>query len=174
MRTRLRAVSAQALAPDHPAHPSAPRIRRATTEDLAALVELENASFALDRMSERQWRRHLDSLSAEVFVATRERRLVGAAVLFFRRGSRVARLYSIAVAARARGHGIGERLLEIAENSARQRGARAIRLEVRADNAGAQRLYERGGYRRFGLHRGYYEGGHDALRYEKPLVAAAA
>lgn len=144
-------------------------VRRATGVDLDALVELENASFAVERMSERQWRRHLDSLSAEIFVAVRERRIVGAAVLFFRRGSPVARLYSIAVAASERGRGVGERLLAMVEQAARRRGARAIRLEVRAENSGAQRLYERSGWRRFGFRAGYYEDGHDALRYEKSL-----
>ena len=40
------------------------------------------------------------------------------------------------------------------------------------DNPAAQRLYERKGYRRFGLKSGYYEDGADALRYEKALIAA--
>lgn len=146
-------------------------VRRATSGDLGALVELENASFAVERMSERQLRRHLDSLSAEIFVAIRDRHVVGAAVLFFRRGSPVARLYSIAVAASERGRGVGECLLATAEGAARRRGARAIRLEVRAENRGAQRLYERSGWHRFGFRTAYYEDGHDALRYEKPLTA---
>lgn len=144
-------------------------IRRATIDDLAALVALENATFAIERMSARQLRRHLESVSAEVLVATREREVIGAAVLFFRRASRVARLYSIAVAAAARGSGVGEGLLAAAEQSARRRGSRALRLEVRRDNAGAQRLYERRGYHDFGVHRAYYEDGHDARRYEKRL-----
>lgn len=144
-------------------------IRRATIDDLAALVELENATFALERMSARQLRRHLESLSAEVFVATREHQVIGAAILFFRRASHVARLYSIAVAAGARGNGIGEGLLAAAEQAARRRGSRALRLEVRSDNVGAQRLYERHGYRHFGVHSAYYEDGHDARRYEKTL-----
>jgi ribosomal-protein-alanine acetyltransferase len=149
-------------------------LRRATINDLDALVELENASFAVERMSARQWRRHLESLSAEIFVAIRERRVVGAAVLFFRRSHRVARLYSIAVAASERGRGIGETLLNAVEQSARRRGCRVLRLEVRADNIAAQRLYERKGYRRFGHKPGYYEDGADALRYEKALIAAVA
>lgn len=146
-----------------------PRIRRARVEDLAALIELENASFAVERMSARQLRRHLRSASATVVVAASQRRLLGAAVLFLRSRSRVGRLYSIAVAAEARGRGIGEALLQAVERAAARRGCDRLRLEVRLDNAAAQRLYERHGYRRFGLRRGYYEDGHDALRYEKAL-----
>jgi ribosomal protein S18 acetylase RimI-like enzyme len=143
------------------------RVRRATLGDLGALVELENSTFAVERMSARQLRRHLESLSAQVLVAVRERRVVGAAVLFFRRGGNVARLYSIAVAAGERGHGTGAALLVAIERAALKRSSRALRLEVRSGNAVAQRLYERQGYRRFGRRSAYYEDGEDALRYEK-------
>jgi len=157
---------------DPESSPSEVHLRRATINDLDVLVELENASFAVERMSARQWRRHLESLSAEIFVAIRARRVIGAAVVFFQRSHRVARLYSIAVATDERGRGIGEILLGAVEQSARRRGCRVLRLEVRADNPVAQRLYERKGYRRFGLKPGYYEDGQDALRYEKALIAA--
>lgn len=148
-------------------------VRRATDHDLDALVALEQASFALDRMSERQWHRHLGSLSADVLVAVRERRIVGAAVIFRRLGSDIARLYSIAVAASERGNGIGALLLDAVEQSAHRQGSRRLRLEVRSDNVAAQRLYESNGYRVFGAHRRYYEDGHDARRYEKILSSKA-
>jgi ribosomal-protein-alanine N-acetyltransferase len=148
-------------------------VRRATDNDLAALVALEQATFALDRMSERQWHRHLGSLSADVLVAVRERRIVGAAVVFRRRGSDIARLYSIAVAASERGNGIGAVLLDAVEQAAHRQGSRRLRLEVRSDNLAAQRLYESHGYRQFGAHRRYYEDGQDARRYEKVLSPKA-
>jgi ribosomal protein S18 acetylase RimI-like enzyme len=168
-RTRLRAVLATAKTQAPILHASIVRVRRATVDDLPALVALERATFSLDRMSERQWRRHLDSMSAEVLVAVRERRLIGAAIVFYRRGLDIARLYSIAVAAGARGSGTGAILLAAVEQAARRRGSRRLRLEVRADNAAARRLYERAGYRLFGMHRAYYEDGVDAQRYEKFL-----
>lgn len=145
------------------------RLRRAASGDLPALVELENTSFQVDRMSARQWRHHLESPAAEVWVAARARRLVGAVVMFFHRRHRIARLYSIAVAADERGRGVGELLLDAAEQAARRRDSRALRLEVRLDNRVAQHLYERHGYRCFATRSGYYEDGGDALRYEKNL-----
>ena len=156
--------------PPKPRPALAVHIRRATIDDLADLVALENSAFAIERMSERQLRRHLESLTAEILVATRERRVVGAAVVFFRRGSDIARLYSIAVAPNQRGNGLGEALLVRVAHSARRRGDRRLRLEVRSDNHAAQRLYERLGYRHFGAHSGYYEDGQDAFRYEKRLA----
>lgn len=163
-------MPASALQKRSPATADTLRIRSATDADLAALVELENASFAMDRMRARQLRRHLRSDSARILAAVSGARLAGAAVLFFRRGSRAARLYSIAVAADARGRGVGEALLQEAERVASRRGCDRLRLEVRVDNAGAQRLYERRGYRRFGRRAAYYEDGHDAWRYEKVLA----
>lgn len=98
------------------------------------------------------------------------RHIVGTAVVLFRRGSRVARLYSIAIADAARGRGLGRVLLAAAERAASNRDCEVLRLEVRADNHAAQQLYEGCGYCCFGLRRGYYEDGDDALRYEKPLA----
>ncbi len=144
-------------------------VRRATINDLDDVVALENASFASDRVSARQWRHHLESLSAEVLLAIRDRRVVGAAMLLFHRRHRVARLYSIAVDANERGRRLGERLLRAAELAAARRESRVLRLEVRADNASAQRLYERNGYRLIGERLGYYEDGATARRYEKAL-----
>src|SRR5690606_17696433 len=91
------------------------RIRRARPADIAGLLALENASFATDRMGARQLRRHIDSSSAEFLVATDDAQVLGAALVFLRRRSAVARLYSIAVADAARGLGLGTRLLEAAE-----------------------------------------------------------
>jgi ribosomal protein S18 acetylase RimI-like enzyme len=147
----------------------APRIRRAVAADLEALVALEHRSFSHDRLSRAQYRRHLASDSALVLVANGGRHLYGSAVLFFRRGTRVARLYSLATASEARGHGLGTALLDAAETAARRRRCRCLRLEVRTDNVAAIRLYERHGYTRTGRRTGYYEDGSDAWRYEKPL-----
>lgn len=170
-KTRLRAVFAPSMSkPPKPRTALAAHIRRATIDDLDDLVELENSAFAIERMSARQLRRHLESLTAEILVATRERHIVGAAVVFFRRRSDIARLYSIAVAADDRGTGLGEALLARVAHSARRRGDQRLRLEVRSDNQTAQRLYERLGYRHFGSHSKYYEDGQDAFRYEKRLA----
>jgi [ribosomal protein S18]-alanine N-acetyltransferase len=145
------------------------RVRHAAPNDLADLIALENATFSSDRLSPRQWRRHLACGRAGILVIPARDKLCAAAVLFFRTGSRVARLYSLAVSLEARGRGLGERLLSACEEEARQRGCSELRLEVRADNRAAQGLYHRRGYRLFGRHIGYYADGEDALRYRKSL-----
>lgn len=153
-----------------PAHAPQVRVRNANAADLAALVALEQSAFTGDRLSRAQYRRHLASTSAQVLVAhDAEGPLLGSALLFFRHGSTLARLYSIATAPAARGRGIGAMLLAAAEAATQARHGRALRLEVRVDNAAAIGLYERAGYRRIGHYSGYYEDGADAWRYEKAL-----
>jgi ribosomal-protein-alanine acetyltransferase len=145
------------------------RVRRARRGDHAALLALERRSFRGDRLSPRQLRRHLDNRRAWLAVAERNGAVLGDALLLFRAGSAIARLYSIAVAPEARGAGVGARLLRAAEAAARARGCRRLRLEVRADNAAAIALYEARGYRRFGRRPGYYDDGADAWRYQREL-----
>jgi ribosomal protein S18 acetylase RimI-like enzyme len=151
---------------------AAVRVRRAELSDLDDLVALEQATFDSDRISRAQFRRHLDSDTARVLVASaNHRRFLGTAMVFFRKGSVVARLYSIASLPEARGKGVGTALIEAAETAARRRRCHALRLEVRTDNASAIRLYERLGYRRAGpVKHGFYEDGADAFVYEKPLA----
>lgn len=71
---------------------------------------------------------------------------------------------TLAVARTAQGNGIGARLLSaLLDEAARRRQSRVL-LEVRADNDRAIALYERFGFRRAGVRRGYYQpSGTDAL-----------
>ncbi len=144
-------------------------VRRAEPSDLDALVALEEATFRSDRIRRAQWRRHLASPSATVLVAGAAGRVDGAAVVFYRRGSHRARLYSLAVDARARAAGTGSALLAAAEADARDRGCTEMHLEVHVGNTAAVTLYAHRGYRRGAPMPHFYEDGGDAWRYAKPL-----
>ncbi len=150
------------------------RLRPARRADLPALLVLEQRAFRGDRLSARQFRHHLRSPSAWLAVVEGDGLLAGNALVFFRRGSRVARLYSIVVAAPARGRGVGARLLAAAEAAARRRGCRELRLEVRQDNAAAVALYEGAGFRRVADLPDYYEDGAAGWRYARPIASRAA
>lgn len=145
-----------------------PAPRDATPADLPALLALE-AQFPGDRMSARQYRRHLASPRARIRVAECDGSLAGSSVLLFRAGSATARLYSLIVAPARRGQGLGRRLLDDAERLARARGCARLRLEVRADNPAALALYAGAGYRPVAALPGYYQDGGDGLRLEKTL-----
>ena len=62
-----------------------------------------------------------------------------------------------------RGRGIGRQLLTACLEKAEAKGITRVELEVRSDNAPAQRLYARHGFPQSGVRRGYYPGGIDAL-----------
>ncbi|MDX1588023.1 MAG: GNAT family N-acetyltransferase/peptidase C39 family protein [Oleiphilaceae bacterium] len=148
-------------------------LRPATLDDLPGLIRLEEATFSSDRISRRSFQRFLrhDLHLMSVFTDEQEQ-LLGYGLVLRHRGTSLARLYSLATDARARGQGIGRQLLEQLEGLAREEGCRFIRLEVRADNQVAIRLYESGGYQRLGRLKGYYEDGGDALQMEKGLHPA--
>lgn len=147
------------------------RVRRGENTDLDELLKLEERTFDSDRMSRAQYRRHLDSESAQVLVASAaHNHFLGAAVLLFRKRSTVARVYSLATQPQARRQGIGMALLTAAEHAARRRGCRTLRLEVQVGNTRAINLYERLGYVRKSSHAHYYQNGADAWRYEKSLA----
>src|SRR5262249_27139364 len=146
------------------------RVRKAERGDVDALSELEHRVFATDRLSRRSLQRFLTSPTAEVIVARHGERLARAPIVVFRPRSAVARLYSIAVAPHMGGRGVGAMLPAAAEAAAVARGCRAIRLEVHMTNHAAISRYRKSGYRQFARHRGYYEDGGDALRFEKRLV----
>jgi len=138
--------------------------------DLDRLVEIENAAFSGDRLSRRALRRLMASSSAALILAQEERRIVGCAVVLFRRGTKSARLYSIAVDPAFTGKGIGARLLYAVEAEARSRDRSLMSLEVRADNAAAIALYEKAGYMLLQRKSGYYEDGEDGLKMTKTLL----
>jgi ribosomal protein S18 acetylase RimI-like enzyme len=155
-----------------PNAPATTTIRPGTPADLDAIVALEQAAFATDRISRRSFARLLGRPSAAVLVAERGRMLLGCAVVLFRAFSRRARLYSLAVAPAVAGQGIGGRLLGAAEDAAIEKGCVSLGLEVRADNRAALGLYQRRDYRLIGRTEDYYSDGAAALHFLKFLAAA--
>ena len=144
-------------------------IRTARASDVDALVALENDVFDTDRISRRSFRQLIERETAETLVAEKDGHLAGYAMILFRNGSGVARLYSFAIGRDFSGFGLGRLLLERAERTAFDHGRMMLRLEVREDNDRAIRLYEQNGYRKIGRELDYYHDGMAALRYEKTL-----
>ena len=147
-------------------------IRPARAEDVPQLLAIENASFPTDRLDRRAFSHAVRSptILAQVAVAAAGE-VVGYVLVQIRRGSDLGWLTSVAVLPDAHGQGVGSELVQAAEQSTREAGRARIRLEVRADNASAQKLYERAGYARFEVIPDYYEAGGAAWRYQKALCS---
>ncbi|WP_340674099.1 GNAT family N-acetyltransferase/peptidase C39 family protein [Microbulbifer salipaludis] len=144
-------------------------IRAAELPDLDRLCALEEVSFSHDRMSRRRLRHSLKTGDRVFLVAECGDALLGYALVLLRRGTRLARLYSLAVAPAGRGKGIGKALLAAAEDASRRSGRLYMRLEVAEHNTAAIALYQQLGYRTFGSYSNYYEDAGNALRMQKRI-----
>jgi ribosomal protein S18 acetylase RimI-like enzyme len=149
-------------------------IRPARAADIDALVAIENSAFTSDRLSRRSFRTLLERETAQTLIAEAGGRAVGYCMVLFRKGSGVARLYSIATLGDTSEKGVGRQLLGAAEQAAYDRDRLLLRLEVREDNRRAIALYEQNAYRRIGREPDYYEDGAPALRFEKILRGGRA
>lgn len=149
-------------------------IRPARAGDIAALHALEQRAFETDRLSPRRLRHWIGADNRVFLVAEQNGALLGYVLVLLRRGTRLARLYSLAVAASGRGRGLGRALLLAAEQAGLESGRLFMRLEVAATNAAAIGLYQQLGYRTFGHYENYYEDAGDALRMQKRIRHRAA
>lgn len=147
-------------------------LRSGRPTDIPALRALEDRAFTHDRLSARSFARFLHSRGASLIVAEASGILCGYALTLFRKRSKVARLYSIAVDATLGRRKLGGRLLGAAEVAALRRRAKAMRLEVKPDNRHALRLYGTFGYRVVRELGAYYDDGGKALRLEKALAVS--
>ena len=147
-------------------------IRQAEIGDLAALVQLEE-QFPSDRLSRARFRHLLQHGHAVVWVGESNGLLVGNAVVLYRRGTSIARLYSLVVHPDFQRRGIARVLLAAAESAAGGKGCRELRMEVRPDNTLAIGFYRKAGYAMTGRVGKFYEDGMDALKMHKHLVAVA-
>ena len=86
----------------------------------------------------------------------------------------VALLWDVRVSPEFRRQGVGRKLIELAEERARCRGVRRMRVETQDVNVAACRFYARGGYRLVAINRGAYAELPEEVQliWEKGLVRA--
>lgn len=136
------------------------QLRRAAEDDLDAIMQLERSTFITHAWSERSMRTELTSANGYYLVAVPvdgTERIDGYGGLLAPRGAAEADIQTIAVAPHARRHGLGRALMLSLIGEARNRGAREVFLEVRADNPAAQTLYRTLGFDEIGVRPRYYQ-----------------
>jgi ribosomal-protein-alanine N-acetyltransferase len=151
-----------------------PSIRRATIDDLDAIMELETSTFTSDAWSRGTMRDELasahgyylvaegasEAASAEAAAADAgepRHPLLGYAGLLAPAGSGQADIQTIAVSPDARRHGLGRALVVALLDEARARQSGEVFLEVRADNPTARALYESLGFEQIAVRPRYYQ-----------------
>jgi len=140
------------------------QLRRATADDLDALMALENEIYPDDAWSSENMARELTGDHTHYLVAVADDDRIDAyAGLMAPLGTGQGDIQTVTVAPRARRQGLARTLLLRLIDEARRRGAEELFLEVRADNDGAQALYRELGFEAIAVRKGYYKGGIDAL-----------
>ncbi|WP_394202412.1 GNAT family N-acetyltransferase/peptidase C39 family protein [Marinagarivorans algicola] len=156
--------------------------RLATVSDLKALLHIEHTCFNNSRLSERSFKHWLKAAhgilwvaqslqSPDAVLANEHQPLVGYALAWCHKGTRLARIYSLAVLPSAAGQGIAQQLMHQLEQVCFSLDYLHLRLEVAKNNAAAIALYQKLGYRIFGEYCDYYEDHTDALRMQKSIKA---
>ena len=156
------------------------QLRRATPDDLDAIMAIEDAVFTPDAWSRDSMRNELglrDGYYLVAFPVGEPGQIDAYAGLFAPHRAPSADIQTIAVAESARRGGLGRVLMTQLTAEARSRGAVEVFLEVRADNDSAQNLYRSLGFEQLAVRKGYYKGGVDAivmrLALETPQVGPA-
>lgn len=130
------------------------QIREMKPGDTEEVAALEREIFS------QPWSRQgfLDALGMDctIFLVAEEAgQILGYAGLYAAPGE--GEITNVAVAPRARGRGLGGLLVAALKERAEESGLTRLVLEVRVSNGAAIRLYERSGFVRQGVRRGFYE-----------------
>ncbi|MDO5135386.1 MAG: ribosomal protein S18-alanine N-acetyltransferase [Eubacteriales bacterium] len=128
-------------------------LREMLVEDLEQVLEIENAVFSVPWTREGFFT-YLTKENAMFLVVEEKGRILGycGLLMVLDEGD----VTNVAVREERRREGIGGFLVGGMIRLARQQGIKIIHLEVRKGNCTAIRLYQRLGFRRDGLRKGYY------------------
>lgn len=136
------------------------QLRRATTDDLDAIMALEERLFATDAWSRPTMAAEITDRHGYYLVAfppDDPARIDAYAGLRAPRAQPQADIQTIAVSPAVRRQGLGRVLMLSLIAEARDRGATEVFLEVRADNPGAQQLYAGLGFEPIAVRPKYYQ-----------------
>lgn len=148
------------------------RIRPAVPADLERIVHIENASFGPEAYDRELFKDYLERCGKLFLVFQRDRRVLAYAITCIRGNALKpgAELVSLAVDPVARRTGAASALLENTLRRLRRRGATRLHLVMRVTNTPAQALYQKFGFRRLRVIRGYYEDGGDGIAMTRPVA----
>jgi [ribosomal protein S18]-alanine N-acetyltransferase len=138
--------------------------------DVEAMWALDITCFEpVFRFSRQAMRGFAESRGALTVLAEFDDELIGFCIAQME--DQIAYVVTLDVAPAWRRQGLARRLMDELEHKAGGAGAVAMALHVFSGNTGAMRFYEKLGYDRIGMERGFYGRGLDALLYRKEVEA---
>ena len=150
--------------------PKKVKIRKVKLTDLTQLIEVENACFSYDQMSRRNFQWMIKHAHSIMLVLEYQTKVVGYGLVLINRGTSLARLYSICTLKEFQGFGLATKLMaELEDRAVDDEDCAHLRLEVKASNKGAIKLYKKLGYVQFTQKDDYYDDGSTALCFEKRI-----
>jgi ribosomal protein S18 acetylase RimI-like enzyme len=145
-------------------------IRDVKFDDLEELLRIETIAFKGDRLSRRSFLRWIKGQHSLFRVVEQSKGgLAGYGITQLHSGTRIARLYSLAVDPACHGCGLGRRLVNDLERKSVEAERVFMRLEVSQKNPAAIQLYESLGYTVFDEIHDYYEDHSNAWRMQKQI-----
>ncbi|MEG1758308.1 MAG: ribosomal protein S18-alanine N-acetyltransferase [Oscillospiraceae bacterium] len=129
-------------------------IRAASLKDISDILALDTATSE-EPMTKSQLEEELFHKHARLVCATHEGAFLGFCDMHIVADD--AHINSFAVCENMRRRTVGSQLLEFALSLAKEAGCRIVSLEVRCKNTAAIALYEKFGFSRAGMRRGFYK-----------------
>jgi ribosomal protein S18 acetylase RimI-like enzyme len=157
--------------------------RHMTAEDVYRHLLLQNMDIGIatvyrvlmqfeqaDILKRSHFHHHLVNGNSVIFGCyNAQHNLVGYALWFFRKNSKAARLYSMAVLAPYRGRGLSSALIENAAGLYRKWELKRLTLEAREDHDHALDIYRKSGFVFAARRPNYYDDGKAALILQREL-----
>jgi ribosomal-protein-alanine acetyltransferase len=129
-------------------------VRQFRTEDADAVIAIAAQAPEAANWSKESYLKFAREAGSLALVLEADGQIGG--FLLGRLAADQAELLNLAVVASQRRHGAGTALLAKAIQEWRPRGAKTVYLEVRESNTGAIAFYEKHGFAKMGLRKGYY------------------
>lgn len=139
------------------------KLELARKTDVKELISLEKICFQEDAFSKNQITYLITKAKGEFIVIRRNHKIIAYLIISKRDNSKQIRIYSIAIAPKARGLGLAKRLMTYVEDVCKKELKDRIRLEVSKINIPAIQLYQSLGYKTVGERPNYYANGGTAL-----------
>lgn len=154
------------------------RLREYSSSDLETVFALDVVCFEPPfRFSQRAMRQFAEARNALTVVAEDEaaNEIAGFCIAHVERARRglVAYVVTLDVALEHRRRGLASGMIGNIEQLATEAGCSIVELHVSVENQGAIAFYEREGYERSHMVKGFYGLGRHAYVYRKPLGSAA-
>ncbi len=145
------------------------RLRKYNSRDFETLWQIDQLCYdPRIAYSRRHMRAFLDARGADCVVAESGPQVAGFCITA-RRGEE-GYIITIDVLEAYRKEGLGSALITEAEKRLAEHGVREIALDTAVDNFPAISFWEKHGYRKIGIRKGYYPGGLDAFAMTKAVV----